>query len=212
MAHDRIDGELITDASIDEGKLSFAPGDMSKAVYDSDDDGKVDAAEVADTAPWNGISGKPTAFGSDESVVAVDNDRFANFTPGAGGRLEQTLDGIDTVLGSLAGLASITMSVPNNDIGYAVLGDTSSVGAAILFYSIRRGGDYRVGMLYLLSNGTNVEIGKMPDFAPTFSVGDTGVAFGGRVNAGNVELSVDTDNSGDSAEVTIKWISFAELS
>ena len=38
-------------------------GDMTKAIYDSDDDGKVNAAEVADAAPWTGITGKPT-FGT----------------------------------------------------------------------------------------------------------------------------------------------------
>jgi hypothetical protein len=37
-------------------------GDMLKSVYDTDSDGKVDAAEAADTAPWNGITGKPAAF------------------------------------------------------------------------------------------------------------------------------------------------------
>lgn len=44
-------------------------GDMLKTTYDSDNDGKVDAAEVADTAnavTWANVSGKPTfgAFGT----------------------------------------------------------------------------------------------------------------------------------------------------
>ncbi|WP_309119213.1 tail fiber protein [Paenibacillus sp.] len=34
-------------------------GDMVKSVYDTDNDGKVDAAEAADTVPWTGVSGKP---------------------------------------------------------------------------------------------------------------------------------------------------------
>lgn len=37
-------------------------GDMEKAVYDTNDDGKVDAAEVADSVPWNGVTGKPSSF------------------------------------------------------------------------------------------------------------------------------------------------------
>lgn len=40
----------------------FGAGDMSKATYDPNNDGKVTAAESADTAPWSGITGKPTEF------------------------------------------------------------------------------------------------------------------------------------------------------
>jgi hypothetical protein len=41
---------------------SGGTGDMVKATYDTDDDGKVNAAETADAAPWAGITGKPTTF------------------------------------------------------------------------------------------------------------------------------------------------------
>ena len=34
-------------------------GDMTKAVYDTDDDGVVDAAE---SVPWSGITGRPSTF------------------------------------------------------------------------------------------------------------------------------------------------------
>lgn len=37
-------------------------GDMVKATYDSNNNGKVDAAEAADTVPWSGISGLPSSF------------------------------------------------------------------------------------------------------------------------------------------------------
>lgn len=37
-------------------------GDMTKVIYDTDDDGKVDHAELADAAPWSGITGKPSDF------------------------------------------------------------------------------------------------------------------------------------------------------
>jgi len=35
---------------------------MLKSIYDTDNDGRVDAAEVADSVPWAGVSGKPTEF------------------------------------------------------------------------------------------------------------------------------------------------------
>jgi len=37
-------------------------GDMTKAVYDTNNDGKVNAADAADSVPWTGVSGKPTTF------------------------------------------------------------------------------------------------------------------------------------------------------
>lgn len=40
-----------------------AGGDMKKEVYDTDDDGKVDAAVTADTVPWSGVT-DPPAFAS----------------------------------------------------------------------------------------------------------------------------------------------------
>ena len=39
-----------------------AGGDMTKAAYDSDNDGKVDAAEVADTVPWSGVTNPPATY------------------------------------------------------------------------------------------------------------------------------------------------------
>lgn len=37
-------------------------GDMVKSVYDTDNDGKVDMAEAADSVPWDGVIGKPGTF------------------------------------------------------------------------------------------------------------------------------------------------------
>lgn len=37
-------------------------GDMLKSVYDTDNDGKVDMAEAADSVPWDGVTGKPGTF------------------------------------------------------------------------------------------------------------------------------------------------------
>ncbi|OPA76611.1 hypothetical protein BVG16_15630 [Paenibacillus selenitireducens] len=37
-------------------------GDMLKSIYDTNNDGKVDKAEVAESVPWAGITGKPTSF------------------------------------------------------------------------------------------------------------------------------------------------------
>ncbi|AFQ45147.1 hypothetical protein [Desulfosporosinus meridiei] len=37
-------------------------GDMLKSIYDTDNDGKVDAAEAAESVPWSGVTEKPSTF------------------------------------------------------------------------------------------------------------------------------------------------------
>ena len=59
----------LSDANLDTGWVSAGGGDMLKSVYDTDNDGKVDAAEVADSVPWSGITGKPSAVVADEAAV-----------------------------------------------------------------------------------------------------------------------------------------------
>jgi hypothetical protein len=39
-----------------------SPGDMLAATYDTNSNGKVDTAELADAVPWAGVTGKPTSF------------------------------------------------------------------------------------------------------------------------------------------------------
>ena len=54
--------QIATTAFVQTAIASFGAGDMTRATYDTDNDGKVDAAEVADAVPWSGVSGKPTSF------------------------------------------------------------------------------------------------------------------------------------------------------
>jgi hypothetical protein len=46
-------------------------GDMTKAVYDPNDDGKVTSAVNADVAPWAGITGKPATFAPSAHAHAI---------------------------------------------------------------------------------------------------------------------------------------------
>lgn len=54
--------QIATTAFVNEAIAGFGAGDMAKSTYDTDNDGKVGAAEVADAVPWAGITGKPTGF------------------------------------------------------------------------------------------------------------------------------------------------------
>ena len=49
-------------AAIAAGGGGAGTGDMTKAVYDVNGDGISDHAALSDTAPWTGITGKPTSF------------------------------------------------------------------------------------------------------------------------------------------------------
>jgi hypothetical protein len=52
-------------------------GDMTKAVYDPNNDGKVNSAVAADSVPWTGVTGKPSTFTpSTHSHVAADVTDF----------------------------------------------------------------------------------------------------------------------------------------
>lgn len=64
-------------------------GDMLKSVYDTNNNGKVDAAETADAVPWTGVTGKPSSF-----------------TPAAHAHVTSEVTGLDAALAAKAPLAS----------------------------------------------------------------------------------------------------------
>lgn len=57
-------------------------GDMLKSIYDTNNDGKVDFAAVADSVPWSGVAGKPTALpaagGSADAINIPDTRTVAD--------------------------------------------------------------------------------------------------------------------------------------
>jgi len=54
--------ELIADGSDLRGPIGISTGDMIKSVYDTNNNGKVDVAEVAESVDWSGIQNLPTSF------------------------------------------------------------------------------------------------------------------------------------------------------
>ncbi|WP_412506675.1 head decoration protein [Roseovarius sp. SYSU LYC5161] len=54
--------KLATTEFVQNEIAAFDTGDMHKATYDTNDDGKVDAADTADSVPWGGVTGKPSTF------------------------------------------------------------------------------------------------------------------------------------------------------
>lgn len=58
---------------VDSAVAGAGGGDMTTAVYDTDDDGKVNAADAADSAPWAGITGKPPTFTPSAHTHAIED-------------------------------------------------------------------------------------------------------------------------------------------
>jgi len=54
--------KLATTEFVQNEIATLGAGDMAKASYDTNDDGKVDAADTADSVPWAGITGRPSTF------------------------------------------------------------------------------------------------------------------------------------------------------
>jgi hypothetical protein len=54
--------QIATTAFVQAALSGAGMGDMSKSVYDTTNNGKVDVAEVAEAVPWSGVTGKPSSF------------------------------------------------------------------------------------------------------------------------------------------------------
>jgi hypothetical protein len=61
----------------------LASGDMLKSIYDTNGNGKVDSAEVADSVAWAGVTGRPTTLsGYGISDGATKLEVSAKLSPG----------------------------------------------------------------------------------------------------------------------------------
>ena len=72
-------GQVLAKASndnLDTVWVTPNPGDMQKAVYDTDNDGKVNAASVADSVPWSGVTGKPSTYAPSTHGNAAHSEAY----------------------------------------------------------------------------------------------------------------------------------------
>ena len=81
--------QIATTAFVQEALSAAGAGDMSKSVYDTTNNGKVDVAENAEAVPWTGVTGKPSSF-----VPSAHNHPMSEVT------------GLDAALAATAPLAS----------------------------------------------------------------------------------------------------------
>ena len=81
--------QIATTAFVQEALAGAGAGDMSKSVYDTTNNGKVDVAETAEAVPWTGVTGKPSSF-----------------PPAAHSHMTSEVTGLDVALAGKAPLAS----------------------------------------------------------------------------------------------------------
>lgn len=108
-------GLMVTKTALSEALENAGAGDMLKSVYDADSDGKVDAAEAADTVPWTGVQDRPASFpptphGHDVATAeaagfmsATDKAKLNGIAAGANAYAHPTGDGSRHVPATAAG-------------------------------------------------------------------------------------------------------------
>jgi hypothetical protein len=114
------------------GASGSGSGDMAKSVYDTDDDGKVNAAAIADAVPYAGVTGKPSTFPPSTHVHAPRVNTIASaasVTPDV-----DTQDAI--VVTALA--ENLTVNAPTGtpvSLGKFLLAVTASGGARTVTFN-----------------------------------------------------------------------------
>jgi hypothetical protein len=161
--------------------LTTGSGDMLKSVYDSNDDGKVNAAAAADVVPWSGVSGKPTLGTASGLDTGTSNGNVPLI--GAGNKLPSAI------------IPAVAITSTQTAVSQAAqLALTTEEGDVVIRTDL--------GKTYIRNAGTS---GTMSDFTEMPAVGvivsvngQTGVIVLGKtdVGLGNV-ANVDQTNAGN---------------
>lgn len=160
---------------------SESTGDMEKSIYDSDEDGKVNAAVTADSIPWTGVSGKPS-FGT---ASALNTGTTNGTIPviGAGNKLPSSVIpavALSSVQSAASQVAQLALTTEEGDV--VVRTDTGRT-------YIKNAG----------TAGTMADFTEMPAIGVITSVnGQQGIVVIGKADVGlaNVQ-NVDTTNAGN---------------
>lgn len=162
--------DLVNKKYVDDSVGNAGGGDMLKSAYDQNNDGKVDAAEVADHVPWAGVTNPPSLFPPTEH-----NHPISGVT-GLGGVLEEKAPLVSPAL--TGNPTAPTQAVGNNTTRIATTAFVTTAVSALI--------DAAPGTLDTL-NEIAAALGDDPNFAATMTSG-----LAGKLTASN-NLSDVTD-------------------
>lgn len=146
--------KLATTEFVQNEIASFGAGDMAKATYDTNDDGKVDAANTADSVPWSGVTGKPPTF-----------------APSSHGHAISEVTGLQSALDAKAPAASPSFTgAPTAPTASPSTNTTQIANTAFVQAAISALIDAAPGALDTL-NELAASLGDDPDFAATVTNG-----------------------------------------
>ena len=149
--------QIATTALVQQEITGFGAGDMARSVYDTDNDGKVDAAEAADSVPWTGVTGKPTSF-----APATHSHTIAQVT------------GLQSALDAKAALVSPAFSgTPTAPTAATGTNTTQIASTAFVQAAVAGLVDAAPGALDTL-NELAAALGDDPNFASTITAGLAG--------------------------------------
>lgn len=149
--------QIATTAFVQGALSGFGAGDMSKATYDSNNNGKVDGAETADAVAWTGVTGKPTSF-----IPSAHNHPTSEIT------------GLDTALAAKAPLVSPALSgTPTAPTALGGANTTQIATTAFVAAAVAALIDGAPGAIDTL-NELAAALGHDPNFATTVTNGLAG--------------------------------------
>lgn len=149
--------QLATTAFVQQEIGSFGAGDMDKATYDTNNDGTVDRADVADEVAWADVTSKPTSF-----------------TPITHSHPTSEVTGLDTSLALKAPLASpVLTGVPTAPTASGGTNSTQLATTAFVAAAVASLIDGAPGAIDTL-NELAAALGDDPNFATTVTNGLAG--------------------------------------
>ena len=146
--------QIATTAYVQSEIAGLNTGDMHVATYDTNADGKVDAADLADAVPWTGITGKP-----------------ATFAPSSHSHPVSQVTGLQAALDARAPLASPALTgAPTAPTAAAGTNTTQIASTAFVQAALATLIDAAPGALDTL-NELAAALGDDPNFATTITNG-----------------------------------------
>ncbi len=149
--------QIATTAFVQQEIGSFGAGDMVQATYDTNGDGKVDAADIADSVEWTGVLNKPSTFSPSAHTHSISE-----------------VVGLDTALGLKANAANAALTgTPTAPTAAGGTNTTQIATTAFVAAAVAALVDGAPGAIDTL-NELAAALGDDPNFATTVTNGLAG--------------------------------------